>query len=43
MIRSTSFLLCALLLTMFQVALGQVNLKNVDLAWDHYNQETRNI
>ena len=38
MIRSTSFLLCALLLTMFQVALGQVNLKNVDLAWDHYDR-----
>jgi hypothetical protein len=38
MIRSNSFLLCALMLTMFQAAIGQVSLKNVDMAWDHYDR-----
>ena len=38
MIRSTSLLFCVLLLSMFQSALGQVNLKSVDLAWDHFDR-----
>jgi len=38
MIRSISLLLCALMLTMFQAALGQVNLKSVNLAWDNYDR-----
>ena len=38
MIRSNSLLLCALLLTMFQSALCQVNLKSVDQVWDHYDR-----
>ncbi|HQT24458.1 MAG: hypothetical protein B7X86_15335 [Sphingobacteriales bacterium 17-39-43] len=38
MIRSNSLLLCALLLTMFQAAMCQVNLKSVDQVWDHYER-----
>lgn len=38
MIRSNSLLLCALMLIVFQAALGQVNLKSVDRVWDHYDR-----
>ncbi len=38
MIRSISLLFCVLLLSMFQAVLGQVNLKSVDLAWDHFDR-----
>ena len=38
MIRSTSLLFCLLLLSMFQSAMCQVNLKSVDLAWDHFDR-----
>lgn len=43
MIRSNSFLLCALLLAMIQGAICQENLKNTDVVWDHYDRYKESV